>query len=118
MDAMSDLTVDPQIKIEARQDIIYISTPEALLLICPHCTNTRNVYLHHIPTHEQMSPNGTLATGSTQYPSFRQCKCYVQHGEEFRVLADLTKAIDSCESIGEVRSMIRNLASQLEMEAR
>lgn len=69
---MSSLTVDPNFKIESRPDVLILSNAQAIIFICPRCTKTRNVYLHH-----EQAADDVLAgsVGATVHPMFQQCQC-------------------------------------------
>ena len=115
---MSNLTVDQQYKIETRSDVVIISNPDALLFICPRCTNTRNVYLHRMPTHEQMLPDVSLETGTVQHPMFRYCRCEEEQvparyaGGILKLLIDLHNTIAPFETVEDVKNLLKVLIRQ------
>jgi len=115
---MSDLTVNPDFKVDTRERLITISNKDAVILICPICGNTKNVFLHAIPLHSEMEPQARLKTGMIQYPFFQQCHCNKQTPvvDLQKILRDISTALATCKTIDDAQRLLQTLASREEMK--
>jgi hypothetical protein len=98
---MTDLTVNPKIKVDATRDDVVISNEHAILIVCRRCGDTKNVSLHEPPTEEQMLQGGTLITGTMQYPLFKYCKCreVAPNSGGGHDLRQIRQAVSTCTSL-------------------
>jgi hypothetical protein len=104
---MTDLTVNPKIKIDAGRDDIVVSNEHAILIICRRCGDTKNVSLHETPTENQMKPSGALRTGTMQYPQFKYCHCHdAPNSGGGYDLKQVRLSVSKCKSVEEALRML------------
>lgn len=70
---MTLLTVDSAHKVETSTDLIVVSSATGLILICKHCTLTRNIYLYQQQESVYAAEQGI---GIVILPHFQQCQCF------------------------------------------
>jgi hypothetical protein len=104
---VTNLTVNPKFKVAVVGDTIIISNDYALIILCAHCGNVRNVFLHHEPTGEEMKSNNALNIGGTQYPAFKYCHCDAPNSGGGYSLQEVYQAVEKCKSVDEALRMIR-----------
>jgi hypothetical protein len=104
---MTDMTVNPKVKVDAGKDDIVISNEHAILIVCRRCGDTKNVSVHETPTEEQMKTSGRLRTGTMQYPQFKYCRCHVApHSGGGYDLKQVRTSISTCKTIEEALRML------------
>lgn len=134
---MNDLTVRSDTKVAYCDTTVLISTYEALSLICLHCGNTKNVYLHYEPTAEHMRHGYSLPTGSESHDIFQQCRCYdaplpeegdaretppllpvvSRHSHTYEVITHLQDTLRLCQCVQDVAQLVSLLMRALDMRS-
>jgi hypothetical protein len=107
---MTNLTVNPQIKVVHSGDTVIISSAYALIILCAHCGNVRNVYLHHTPTDAEMKAKNVPDIGTTQYSGHKYCRCdepvAPNSGGGIYGLNEVYHAVEKCQTVDEALRMI------------